>query len=227
MALHLNSEAIFSIILTFKVALICILLFLSIGSLLIFFLYVKKNGLLKKIVNFLIEIPLSFPPIVIGFILLWLLSNDNWFGEILNKMHIHLVFNIYSLIIAGFIAGLPLYVKPIVSAIENFPKNIIEASLISGKSQMSTFFRVILPSIKKIILSSLLLSISRVLGEVGISLMLGGNIPFRTNTISLEIFTSVFNSDLHTAMILSLILFILSFVIFTLSKFIMNFKGKQ
>ncbi len=222
MDLQLNNEAIFSIILTFKVVFICILLFLSIGSMIVFFLFIKKDGFIKKLVNFLVELPLSFPPIVIGFLLLWLLSNDNWFGRILNKMHIHLVFNIYSLIIAGFIAGVPLYVKPVISAVENFPKNIIEASLISGKSQMSTFFRVILPSIKKIILSSLLLSISRVLGEVGISLMLGGNIPFKTNTISLEIFTSVFNSDLHTAMILSFMLFFISFVIFTLSKLIMK-----
>ena len=218
----LNKEAIFSIILTFKVAFVCIFLFLSLGSLIVFFLYMKKDGISKKIVNFLVELPLSFPPIVIGFLLLWLFSNDNLFGEILNKMHIHLVFNIYSLIIAGFIAGLPLYVKPIVSAVENFPKNIIEASLISGKSEINTFFKVILPSIKKVVISSLLLSVSRVLGEVGISLMLGGNIPFQTNTISLEIFTSVFNSDLHTAMVLSLILFFISFVIFTLSKIIMK-----
>jgi len=218
----LNKEAVFSIVLTFKVAFVCIFLFLSLGSLIVFFLYMKKDGISKKIVNFLVELPLSFPPIVIGFLLLWLFSNDNLFGEILNKIHIHLVFNIYSLIIAGFIAGLPLYVKPIVSAVENFPKNIIEASLISGKSEINTFFKVILPSIKKVVISSLLLSVSRVLGEVGISLMLGGNIPFQTNTISLEIFTSVFNSDLHTAMVLSLILFFISFVIFTLSKIIMK-----
>ena len=218
----LNKEAFFSIVLTFKVAGICILLFLSIGSLIVFFLHIKKEGVLKKIVNFLIELPLAFPPIVIGFLLLWLFSNDNLFGDFLNKIHIHLVFNIYSLILAGFIAGLPLYVKPIISAVENFPRNIIEASLISGKSEINTFFKVIFPSIKKIVISSLLLAISRVLGEVGISLMLGGNIPFKTNTISLEIFTSVFNSDLHTAMILSFILFFISFVIFTLSKIIMK-----
>ncbi len=218
----LNKEAFFSIVLTFKVAGICILLFLSIGSLIVFFLHIKKEGILKKIVNFLIELPLAFPPIVIGFLLLWLFSNDNLFGDFLNKIHIHLVFNIYSLILAGFIAGLPLYVKPIISAVENFPRNIIEASLISGKSEINTFFKIIFPSIKKIVISSLLLAISRVLGEVGISLMLGGNIPFKTNTISLEIFTSVFNSDLHTAMILSFILFFISFVIFTLSKIIMK-----
>jgi len=222
MDFKLNSEAIFSIVLTFKIAGICILLFLSLGSLIVFFLHIKKEGILKKLVNFLIELPLAFPPIVIGFLLLWLFSNDNYFGEILNKMHIHLVFNFYSLIIAGFIAGIPLYVKPIISSVEHFPRNIIEASLISGKSEIYTFFKIILPSIKKIVISSLLLSVSRVLGEVGISLMLGGNIPFQTNTISLEIFTSVFNSDLHTAMELSLILFFISFVIFMLSKFIMK-----
>ena len=218
----LNKEAFFSIVLTFKIVIICTFLFLSMGSFIVFFLYIKKDGILKKVVIFLVELPLALPPIVIGFLLLWLFSNDNWFGEFLYKLHIHLVFNIYSLIIAGFIAGLPLYVKPIISAVENFPKNIIEASLISGKSEINTFFKIIFPSIKKIVISSLLLSISRVLGEVGISLMLGGNIPFKTNTISLEIFTSVFNADLHTAMILSFILFLISFVIFTLSKIIIK-----
>ncbi len=220
--MNLPSEAVFSIILTFKVVFFSVFLFLTIGSLIIFYLTIAKNGFIKKIISFIIELPLACPPIVIGFLLLWLFSNDNYFGKILNKFHINLVFNIYSLIIAGFIAGLPFYTKPILSSIEHFPKNIIEASLISGKSEIYTFFKIILPNIKKVVLSSLLLGTSRVLGEVGISLMLGGNIPFKTNTVSLEIFSSVFNSDLHTAMILSIILFFISFSIFALSKMLLK-----
>jgi molybdate transport system permease protein len=95
----------------------------------------------------------------------------------------------------------------------------LEASYVSGKGKLYTYFRIVLPNIKNTFFAAMLLSVSKVLGEVGISLMLGGNIPFKTNTISLEIFSAVFNADLKTAFNLSIIMFIVSIMFFLLLKF--------
>jgi molybdate transport system permease protein len=77
-----------------------------------------------------------------------------------------------------------------------------------------------MPGMKKVFIVSFILSVSRIFGEVGISLMLGGNIPFKTNTISIEIFSEVFNGNIDTAMNLSLIMFAVSFVLFVFLKYI-------
>ncbi len=215
--MKLTPEAIFSIWLSIKIVGVSVFLFLTLGSFLAFYIS-NENTISKKIISFLVDLPLAFPPIVTGFLLLWMFSNNSVIGEFLNKLNIKIVFSFTGLVIASFIAGIPLYVKPIVSAIKQFPKNIKEASYIAGKSKSQTFLFVILPNIKKTFAISLLLSVSRVIGEVGISLMIGGNIPFKTNTISLEIFTSVFNADLSTAFHLSVILFVISMAMFIVLK---------
>ncbi len=213
----MNQEAIFSIYLTIKIVIVDILLLLGFGTLLVYFL-IEEKSIFKKIISILIDLPLIFPPIATGFLLLWLLRNNGYIGYFLNKLHIHLVFGFWGLVLAGFIAAASLYIKPLVSAIRQFPKSILEASYVSGKNRFTTFFLVLLPNMKRVFVASFVLSISRVFGEVGISLMIGGNIPFKTNTISIEIFSSVFNGDLNTAFRLSLLMFIVSIVLFTILK---------
>jgi molybdate transport system permease protein len=213
----LTPEAVFSIELTLKIVLVNIILYFTVGNLLVFYLE-EENTLLKKIVSFLIDLPLIFPPIVTGFILLWIFRKQGILGEVLKYLHIEVVFSFTGLVIAGFIASISLYVKPILSALRQFPKPVLEASYVSGKGKIYTFLRIVLPNIKNTFFVALLLSISKVLGEVGISLMLGGNIPFKTNTISLEIFTAVFNADLKTAFNLSIIMFIVSITFFFMLK---------
>lgn len=83
---------------------------------------------------------------------------------------------------------------------------MMEVSAVLGKSDLTTFLRVTLPSIKRSIAAGLYMAITRTLGEVGITLMLSGNIVGRTNTISLEIYNSVFTGDFHNAVVLAAIL---------------------
>ena len=213
----LSPEAIFSIKLSVKIVLVNVLLYFTLGNLLVYYLR-EENTFLKKVVSFFIDLPLIFPPIVTGFILLWIFRKHGILGEFLNKLHINVIFSFTGLVIAGFIASVALYVKPILSAVRSFPKNVLEASYASGKSEIYTFVKIVLPNVKNTFFVALLLSVSKVLGEVGISLMLGGNIPFKTNTVSLEIFTAVFDSDLQTAFRLSVIMFIISIMLFVLLK---------
>jgi molybdate transport system permease protein len=215
--MHLNQEAIYSIILTFKVLGVDLVLLLIIGSFISFYI-AESHSFFAKIFSFIIDLPLALPPIVTGFFLLYFLSQNSFLGKFLYKLNINLIFNFYSLVFAGFIASLPWYSKPIISSIKTYPLNIKEAAYISGKSKLNTFIFIVLPGIKNTFLVSILLSITRIFSEIGISLMLGGSIPFKTNTISLEIFTSVFNGDLKTAFNLSIIMFIISLLFFIVLK---------
>lgn len=121
--------------------------------------------------------------------------------------------------VAAFISGLPLQVKPVQAALKSVEvSKLREAAAVLGKSETTIFFKVLLPCAKRSILAGLLLALARSLGEVGMSLMLGGNIIGRTNTLSLEIYNAVFNGEFKRAAVLSVIIGIASISIFAALK---------
>jgi molybdate transport system permease protein len=168
----------------------------------------------KWLLESFVTLPLIFPPIAIGFLLLLLLGKHGWLGSYLDRFGIGFIFEFKGLVLAGFIAGLPLMVKPLQSAIELFPKAIKEAAYIGGKSAFHTLMFIILPCIKKSLIASLLIALARSLGEVGMTLMLGGNIVGKTDTISLAIYNAVFDGDEKLALVLCSILIVISLLVF-------------
>ncbi|MFC2491908.1 MAG: molybdate ABC transporter permease subunit, partial [Campylobacter curvus] len=140
---------------------------------------------------------------------------------------LNIVFSFNALVIAAFLAGLPLLVKPVQSVLESFPKSLIEAGLSLGKSRFEIAVFIILPLIFKSVLSALILSVARALGEVGITLMLGGNIVGKTDTVSLAIFNAVYDGQNERALILSLILVVLSVVMFGFINFLDRAKAAK
>lgn len=189
-------------------------LFLILIGIPLSYLLSRENLKFKWFLETLVTLPLVFPPIAIGFILLLLLGRNGFIGSYLGVWDIRFIFEFKGLVLAGFIAGLPLMVKPLQSAIELFPKAIIDAAYISGKSPFLTLLLIVLPCIKKSLIAALLISSARALGEVGITLMLGGNIIGKTDTISLAIYNAVFDGNYSLAMILCGILIIISFIVF-------------
>lgn len=201
------------IFLSIKTIAVSALLFLLLGVPLAYLL-AKENLKFKWLIDTMVTMPLIFPPIAVGFFLLLLLGRDGALGAFLQKFDIHLIFSFSGIVIAAFIAGLPLMVKPLQSSIEQFPKAIKEASYISGKSEVITFLFIVLPTIKNSLWVALLIAVARALGEVGITLMLGGNIIGKTDTISLAIYNAVFDGEYDLAMILSGILVVTSLIFF-------------
>ncbi|MGB6329858.1 MAG: molybdate ABC transporter permease subunit [Halarcobacter sp.] len=199
--------------LSLKTISVSAILFLILGTPLAYLLS-KKNLRFKYILDTLVTMPLIFPPIAVGFFLLLLLGRDSFLGFYLQKFDISLIFSFTGIVIASFIAGLPLMVKPLQSTIEQFPKQIIEASSVSGKSEIKTFLWIVLPTIKNSLMVSLLIATARALGEVGITLMIGGNIVGKTDTVSLAIYNAVFDGEYDLAMALSGILVITSLIFF-------------
>ncbi|WP_228711982.1 molybdate ABC transporter permease subunit [Halarcobacter ebronensis] len=204
--------------LSFKAILVTAILFLLIGVP-IAYLLSKKTLPFRWLLDTLVTLPLIFPPIAVGFFLLLLLGKHGFIGELLLKLNIEIIFSFTGIIIAAFIAGLPLMVKPLQAGIEQFPKEIKEASYLSGKSSFYTFLFVILPTIKNALIVALLISTARALGEVGITLMLGGNIIGKTDTISLAIYNAVFDGDYDLALMLSGILVFISILFFIALNF--------
>ncbi|MBE3609697.1 molybdate ABC transporter permease subunit [Campylobacter californiensis] len=192
------------------------LLFILIGTP-IAYLLAFYNGKFKAFFETIVMFPLIFPPIATGFLLLYLLGRNGIIGKALN---LEIAFSFNALILASFLAGLPLFVKPVAAALENFPKTLIEAAQSLGKNRAQIALFVMFPNIFKSVLAALILALARGLGEVGITLMLGGNIVGKTDTVSLAIFNAVYDGENEQALILSLILVILSIIMFGIINFL-------
>lgn len=159
------------------------------------------HGLLDSLVS----LPLVFPPIVIGYLLLLALGRQGWLSSATGWSP-NIVFQPAALLIAAFIAGLPLMVKPVQNSMNSLSPRLREAAATLGHGTWSYFFRVELPLLRPALATGLILSGGRALGEVGISLMLGGNIAGRTETLSLSIYNAVLDGDTGCANALSWLL---------------------
>lgn len=177
--------------------------------------FARRPTAFSRIVSFLTTLPLVFPPVALGYLLLVLLGRNGWIGSWLYDAGIYVIFTPASVALAAFIAGLPLVVKPIQTALESRQLKAIEfAGAVHGASGWTILRRITLPYIRPQILSGLLLGVSRASGEVGITMMVGGNLSGKTNTLSLEIFNAVSRADFDAAAALCLVLSIFTILIF-------------
>ena len=209
------------LILTFKLALITTLLLLIISTPLAYWLAYTKSRI-KPIVETLVSMPLILPPTVLGFYLLIAFSPANDFGSFLsNWFGIKLIFSFEGLVIGSVIYSLPFMVHPIQSGFSNLTASISEASYVLGKSRSTTLFKVLLPNIKHSLLTGIVLAFAHTIGEFGVVLMIGGNIPGRTKVASIAIFDEVESLNYSNANWYSFILFAITFIIL-LTVFLIN-----
>ncbi len=200
--------------LTLKVLAVSGTLHLVSGILLSYYLTSKKSTM-RSVVDFLVTMPLIFPPIATGFILLMLLGRAGLIGQ---ALPVDIVFSFPGVVIASFVAGLPLMVKPVEAALRGDVQRLAEISQVLGKNNWQTFWLVLLPNVRRNVASGWFLALGRSLGEVGITLMLGGNIIGKTNTLSLEIYNAVFSGEFERALVLSAIIGVFSLIIFIALK---------
>ena len=201
------------VMLSLKTAAITLPLHLAAGILSGYFLSGKKS-VFGIIADAFITLPLVFPPIATGFLLLLLLGRNGWIGSPLLALGTEIIFSRNGVFIASFIAGLPLVVKSVQAAIAEMNPSISEAAWTLGKSRFKTYLFVVLPAIRHSVFTGLILSLGRSFGEVGITLMLGGNIVGKTETVSLAIYNAVFEGNFEKAAFFSILLGIISFAMF-------------
>ena len=177
--------------------------------------FARRPGALSRVASFVTTLPLVFPPVALGYLLLVLLGRYGWIGSWLYEAGIYLIFTPASVALAGFIAGLPLVIKPIQTALESRRLRAIEfAGAVHGADALTILRRITLPYVQPQILSGLLLGVSRASGEVGITMMVGGNLSGKTNTLSLGIFNAVSRADFDAAAALCLVLSVFTIVVF-------------
>ncbi len=201
------------ILLSLKLAFLTtiILFFLSIP--LASWLSHKKN-IFKTISQVFVSLPLVLPPTVIGFYLLLAFSPANAFGKFLEKhFDIRLAFSFGGLLIGSIIYSLPFMVHPILSGLASLPTSLQEASYSLGKTKRQTLFKVLLPNIKPSLLTGIVLTFAHTIGEFGVVLMIGGNIPGKTKVASIAIYDEVEALNYHNANVYAAILLIISVAI--------------
>ncbi len=175
----------------------------------------------KFLVESLVALPLVLPPTVLGFYLLIVIGSNSiigqWYENIFNKP---LAFSFQGLVLGSFFYSLPFAVQPIQTAFSSVDKRLLEASWSLGRSNIYTFFRVILPLSRHGIITGCVLSFAHTLGEFGVILMIGGNIPGATRVASVAIYDEVQALNYGAANMYAAILLVFSFTILAAVYFI-------
>ncbi len=161
-----------------------------------------------------VSLPLVLPPTVIGFYLLLAFSPSGAFGKWLEHyFDIRLAFSFGGLLIGSVIYSLPFMVHPLLSGLRSLPASLEEASYSLGKTKTQTLFKVLLPNIKPSLLTGIVLTFAHTIGEFGVVLMIGGNIPGRTNVASIAVYDEVEALNYHNANVYAAILVGISVII--------------
>jgi len=207
--------------LTLKLACITTLLLLLIGLPVAWWLS-KGRSVFKIIAEAVITMPLVLPPSVLGFYLLLAFSPQHGLGKWLqHTFNIQFVFSFPGLVLASVIYSMPFMLGPIKSALQQLPLSLSQASYSLGKTRWQTFVKVLIPNIKPSLLTAMVLTFAHTLGEFGVVLMIGGNIPGVTRVASIAVYDSVEQMDYAGANVYSLTLFAITFVM-VVSVFIFN-----
>ncbi|MCC8411053.1 molybdate ABC transporter permease subunit [Mucilaginibacter sp. UR6-1] len=207
--------------LSIKLATVTTLLLLLVGLPLAWWLS-KRRTLFRMLAEVLITMPLVLPPSVLGFYLLLAFSPQHGLGKWLHDVFdVQLVFSFPGLVLASVIYSLPFMAGPVRSALQQLPPSQAQASYTMGKSEWQTFRYVLLPNIKPALLTATILTFAHTLGEFGVVLMIGGNIPGVTRVASVAVYDAVEQMDYSLAANYSLLLFGITFLLL-MSVFIYN-----
>ena len=199
--------------LTLQLSLVTTLVLLVIGLPFAWWLSNQTGGL-RTTLETLTSLPLVMPPTVIGFYLLILMSPDTFIGGLwLDLTGDTLTFSFAGLVVASIIYSLPFMIQPLLNAFESVDPKLREAAGDLGASRAEIFRYLILPLSKRGIITGGILTFAHTVGEFGIVLMVGGNIPGETRVISIALYEKVEILNYAEAHILSVTLLTFSFLV--------------
>ncbi len=201
------------ILLTLKLAIVTTMILLVVSIPLAYWLS-RSKSFMKPIIEAIVSLPLVLPPTVLGFYLLIAFSPESAVGSFLHDTFgLKLAFSFPGLVVGSVIYSLPFMVQPLQAGFSNLPGSLAEASYVLGKSKMTTLFKVLLPNMKNSVLTGIVLAFAHTVGEFGVVLMIGGNIPRETKVISIAIYDEVESLNYASAHVYSGILLSVTFVI--------------
>jgi molybdate transport system permease protein len=168
----------------------------------------------KFLLESIVALPLVLPPTVLGFYALVVLGSRGSVGKLWQSLFGHsLAFTFTGLVLASLLYSLPFAVQPLITSFESLDRRQLDASSILGAGPMRTFLRIILPLSWPGLLSAFVLTFAHTLGEFGVVLMVGGNLPGITRTVSIDIYDRVQAMDYAGAHGMALLLLAVSFAV--------------
>lgn len=189
---------------------------------------VKAGPKMKAILDGFLTLPMVLPPTVAGFFLLLIFSRRRPFGIFLfEQLHIKVVQTWLGCIIAATVIAFPLMYRNARAAFEQIDVNLIHAGRTLGMSEITIFWKVVVPAAGPGILSGTILTFARALGEYGATSMLAGNIPGKTGTISQRIAMVIQDGDYATAGVWVAIVIFIAFLIIVLMNLASNRGMRQ
>lgn len=209
----MTPEVVSALLLSVRVALVATLLNALVG-IPVAYLLARRQFWGRSAVDLLVTLPLVLPPTVTGYYLIVLFGRRGWLGAPLYRLTGWTVaFTWYAAVIASTVMALPLLVRTARAAIESVDRNLERAAFTLGRPEWRTALEVTLPLARNGILGGLVLAFTRALGEFGATLMLAGNIPGRTTTAPLAIYTATQTGETGDALGLVVALTALSCVV--------------
>lgn len=173
--------------------------------------FTTKLKSFKGLVDGFFTLPLVLPPTVVGFFLLVVLGKNSIIGKFLYTYGISIVFTPTATIIASSVVAFPLMYRTARGAFENLDRNMIYVARTLGLSEHEIFLKIILPNTLSSLIAGTILAFARALGEFGATIMLAGNIPGKTQTMAVAVYSAVQAGNRELAYKWVLIMVILSF----------------
>jgi len=189
--LSLNSTELDAIYITIALASITTGLLLLLGTPLAWWLS-RRRGNLAALIEAVVAMPLILPPTVLGFYLLLLFAPDTGLGQLWQRLTgTQLAFSFSALVIGSVIYSLPFVVQPLQSAFQRIPRGLLQAAATLGASPLDQFRSVVLPLSRRSFITAASLGFAHTVGEFGVVLMIGGNIPGETQVLSIALYDYV------------------------------------
>lgn len=177
------------LLISFKVAVTATIITVCTGIPLAWFVAKLKRG--KGLIDGVVTMPMVLPPTIVGFFLLLLIGKNGLLGKLLLQFDIVLTFTWVAAVIASVIVSFPLMYRTARGAFESIDPNLIYAGQTLGMNDFEIFRKVVLPNTISGMMAGIILTFARALGEFGATIMVAGNIPGRTQTMSVAIYSAV------------------------------------
>ncbi|MFH1319326.1 MAG: ABC transporter permease [Bacteroidota bacterium] len=205
----LNPEILSSVKLSLISALVATVFTIIVGTPLAYYL-ARHNFFGKSLIETLIDLPISIPPLVCGVGLLLLFGANGWIGNKLMAFGIHIVFTLKGAIIAQFFISAPLFIKIMQTTFTTIDSRFETVARTLGSSPLESFFKITIPLSWDGIINGTTMSFARCLGEFGATLMIASAITFKTETLPLAVFMNMSTGNIELAISAASILIIIS-----------------
>lgn len=225
--INFSPEDISAIWLTLKLASTVTIILLLIGTPIAYWL-ARTNSRMKGPISAIVALPLVLPPTVIGFYLLIAMGPNGFVGQLTQSLGLGtLPFTFGGLVVASVFYSMPFVVQPIQNAIEGLGDRPLEVAASLGAGRLDQFFTVVLPLAKPGFITATILGFAHTVGEFGVILMIGGNIPGETRVVSVQIYDHVESLAYGQAHTLAGTMVVFSFVVLLCLYWFQSKRGGQ